>query len=100
MKQLFVTVSQGLRWKERRKRQMEKKKEKNGRLADPFLGGRPAGVTSANAYTLNLWAADEDRTLTKRQRKREGEGMHDLRRRGRMSGKQKINKEKDNRMRK
>lgn len=55
--QLFVTVSQGLQWKK-------------GLFAHPVLGGLPAGVTSANAYTLNLPAADEDRTLTKRQRKR------------------------------
>lgn len=41
-------------------------------LADPVRGGRPAAAASANAYTLNLWAADEDRTLTERQR-RQGE---------------------------
>lgn len=39
-------------------------------LADPFQEGRPAGVTSANAYTLSLWAGDEDHTLMRRQRKR------------------------------
>lgn len=48
---------------------MKKKKEK-GPLADPVQVGQPAGATSANAYTLNLWAADEDHTLTKGQRKR------------------------------
>lgn len=57
-----MTVSQGL--------QRKKKRKKKGPLADPVPVGRPDEVTSANAYTLNLWAADEDRTLTKRQRKR------------------------------
>lgn len=60
--QLFVTDSQAL--------QRKKKKKKKKPIADPALVGRPDEVTSANAYTLNLWAADEDRTLTKRQRKR------------------------------
>lgn len=39
---------------------------KKGGLADPFQEGRPAGVTSANAYTLSLWAGDEDHTLTRK----------------------------------
>lgn len=55
--QLFGSVCQG--WQRKR-----------GGLADPFQEGRPAGVTSANAYTLSLWAGDEDHTLTRRQRKR------------------------------
>lgn len=50
-----MTVSQ---WMQRKRK---------GPLADPVLGGRPAEVTSANAYTLNLWAAGEDHTLTKRE---------------------------------
>lgn len=50
-----MTVSRGLR------------RKRKGPLADPVLEGLPAEVTSANAYTLNLWAAGEDRTLTKRQ---------------------------------
>lgn len=56
-----MNVSQGLQRKKKKER-----KRKKGPLADPILVGRPAEVTSANAYTLNLWAADEDRTLTKR----------------------------------
>lgn len=52
-----MTVSQGLQ-------------RRRGQHADPVLEGRPAEVTSANVYTLNLWAGDEDRTLTKRHRKR------------------------------
>lgn len=59
-----MTVSQRL---QRKRRKEEKKKKERGLLADPVLVGRPAEVTSANAYTLNLWAADEDRTLTERQ---------------------------------
>lgn len=54
---LFESVSQ--EWQRRK-----------GVLADPFQEGRPAGVTSANACTLSLWAGDEDHTLTRRQRKR------------------------------
>lgn len=57
-KWLFESVSQE-RWQRRK-----------GVLAEPFQEGRPAGVTSANAYTLSLWAGDEDRTLTGRHRKR------------------------------
>lgn len=56
-KWLFESVSQ--EWQRRK-----------GVLAEPFQEGRPAGVTSANAYTLSLWAGDEDRTLTGRHRKR------------------------------
>lgn len=58
----FVSVSQRLlgRRKERRTRP----------LSGPVLGGRPAGATSANAYTLNLWATGADCILTRRQREK------------------------------
>lgn len=57
---LSVAVSQRLR---------RKRRPWKAPLADPVRGGRPAAAASADAYTLNLWAADEDRTLTERQRR-------------------------------
>ncbi len=96
-----MTVSQGLR---RKRKERKKKKRKMGPLADPILVGRPAEVTSANAYTLNLWAADEDRTLTERQRER-GESECTIKRLKGGKGEEwrqhrvrQINKEEDNRM--
>lgn len=41
-------------------------RKKGAELADPVPEGRPAGATAANAYTLNLWAGGEGRTLTER----------------------------------
>lgn len=52
----------------------QKGQRRKGVRADPSPEGRPAGVTSANAYTLSLWAGDEGHTLTRRQRERGREG--------------------------
>lgn len=59
----FVSVSQRLLGRRRRR-----KERRTRPLSGPVLGGLPAGATSANVYTLNLWATGEDRTLTKRQK--------------------------------
>lgn len=61
---------------------LQRRRRKRKSLAEPVPGGRPAEATSANAYTLNLWGVDEDRTLAERE-----EG-----------GEEQRDKERDNRM--